>query len=175
MNGPRLLGFAGKDDGRTKINVSLIRFGYVIPNLDTWSLWLTGLTHDSTNVEIKDATVTISDDCISIVSNSSKVTVTRIACDPGHEISLGKSGTCDQVYDRSIHEAFLSNAKSGLRIKTWQEGTGFVRNVEYENVWMMNVSHPIIFDQYYCESSKAYPIKVRITQRPILFWHEAAG
>ncbi|GJX08296.1 reverse transcriptase domain, reverse transcriptase zinc-binding domain protein [Tanacetum coccineum] len=73
--------------------------------------------------------------------------------------SLGKSGTCNQVYDRSVHEASLSNAKSGLRIKTWQGGTGFVRNVEYENVWMMNVSRPIIFDQYYCESSKAYPNK----------------
>ncbi|GJV06008.1 probable polygalacturonase [Tanacetum coccineum] len=115
---------------------------------------------ESTNVEVKDTTVRTGDDCISIVSNSSKVTVTRIACGPGHGISigsLGKSGTCDQVYDVSVREAFLSNTENGLRIKTWQGGTGFVRNVKYENVWMVNVSHPIIIDQYYCDSSKACP------------------
>nr|GEV85178.1 probable polygalacturonase At1g80170 isoform X1 [Tanacetum cinerariifolium] len=87
-------------------------------------------------------------------------TVTRITCGPGHGISigsLGKSGICDQVYDVSVREAFLSNTENGLRIKTWQGGTGFVRNVKYENVWMVNVSHPIIIDQYYCDSSKACP------------------
>ncbi|PWA88007.1 pectin lyase-like superfamily protein [Artemisia annua] len=115
---------------------------------------------ESTNVEVKDTAVGTGDDCISIVSNSSKVTVTRIACGPGHGISvgsLGESGTCDQVYDVSVREAFLSNTENGLRIKTWQGGTGFVRNVKYENVWMVNVSHPIIIDQYYCDSSKACP------------------
>ncbi|PWA62787.1 pectin lyase-like superfamily protein [Artemisia annua] len=80
---------------------------------------------ESTNVEVKEATVRTGDDCISIISNSSKVTVTRI-CGPAHGISirsLGKAGTCDQVYDVSVHEAFLSNTEDGLRIKTWQ-GTG---------------------------------------------------
>ncbi|GJV65161.1 ribonuclease H-like domain-containing protein [Tanacetum coccineum] len=73
------------------------------------------------------------DDCISIVSNSSKVTVTRIACGPRHGISigsLGKSGTYDQVYDVSVREAFLSNTENGLRIKTWQGGTGTSANKE---------------------------------------------
>lgn len=34
--------------------------------------------------------------------------------------SLGKSGTCDQVYDVSVRGAILSNTENGVRIKTWQ-------------------------------------------------------
>ncbi|KAL8235369.1 hypothetical protein R6Q59_021469 [Mikania micrantha] len=116
----------------------------------------------STNVEIKDATVRTGDDCISIVSNSSNVQVRRIVCGPGHGISigsLGESGNCDQVYDVSVRGAFLSNTENGLRIKTWQGGRGFVRNVTFEDVWMENVSNPIIIDQYYCDSDKPCPNK----------------
>ncbi|KAJ9537754.1 hypothetical protein OSB04_030487 [Centaurea solstitialis] len=116
----------------------------------------------STNVEVKDSTIRTGDDCISIVSNSSKVKVRNIACGPGHGISigsLGKSGSCDQVYDVSVRGAFLSNTENGLRIKTWQGGSGFVSNVKFEDVLMENVSNPIIIDQYYCDSSKACPNK----------------
>ncbi|KAK9078270.1 hypothetical protein SSX86_002327 [Deinandra increscens subsp. villosa] len=117
---------------------------------------------ESTNVEVKDTTVRTGDDCISIVGNSSKVHVSRIVCGPGHGISigsLGESGTCDQVYDVSVRGAFLSDTENGLRIKTWQGGSGFVRNVAFENVWMENVSNPIIIDQYYCDSDKPCPNK----------------
>ncbi|KVH93015.1 hypothetical protein Ccrd_004932 [Cynara cardunculus var. scolymus] len=116
----------------------------------------------STNVEVKDSTVGTGDDCISIVSNSSKVKIRNIVCGPGHGISigsLGKSGSCDQVSDVSVRGAFLSNTENGLRIKTWQGGSGFVSNVKFEDVLMENVSNPIIIDQYYCDSSKACPNK----------------
>ncbi|XP_071689105.1 probable polygalacturonase At1g80170 [Rutidosis leptorrhynchoides] len=116
----------------------------------------------STNVKLKDTTVRTGDDCISIVSNSSKVQVRNIFCGPGHGISigsLGESGTCDQVYDISVYGAFLSNTDNGLRIKTWQGGSGFVNNVKFENIWMENVSNPIIIDQYYCDKHKACPNK----------------
>ncbi|CAH9088258.1 unnamed protein product [Cuscuta europaea] len=35
-----------------------------------------------------------------------------------------------------------------------QGGSGFARNIKYENIMMKNVSNPIIIDQYYCDSSK---------------------
>lgn len=116
----------------------------------------------STNVKVKDSTIRTGDDCISIVSNSSKVDIRRIICGPGHGISigsLGKSGSCDQVSDVNVRGAILSNTENGVRIKTWQGGTGFVKNVKFEDVWMENVSNPIIIDQYYCDSHKPCPNK----------------
>ncbi|KAI3525120.1 hypothetical protein L2E82_02451 [Cichorium intybus] len=116
----------------------------------------------STNVKVKDSTIRTGDDCISIVSNSSKVDIKRIICGPGHGISigsLGKSGSCDQVSDVNVRGAILSNTENGVRIKTWQGGTGFVKNVKFEDVWMENVSNPIIIDQYYCDSHKPCPNK----------------
>ncbi|XP_023761769.1 probable polygalacturonase At1g80170 [Lactuca sativa] len=116
----------------------------------------------STNVEVKDSVIRTGDDCISIVSNSSKIDVRRIFCGPGHGISigsLGKSGTCDQVYDVSVRGAILSNTENGVRIKTWQGGSGFVKNVKFDDIWMQNVSNPIIIDEYYCDSNTPCPNK----------------
>ncbi|KAF5754063.1 putative polygalacturonase [Helianthus annuus] len=42
----------------------------------------------------------------------------------------------------------------GLRIKTWQGGSGYVRAVRYKNVQMQDVANPIIIDQFYCDSPK---------------------
>ncbi|KAK3016695.1 hypothetical protein RJ639_007100 [Escallonia herrerae] len=109
----------------------------------------------STRVEVRDSFVRTGDDCISIVSNSSNIRIRKIACGPGHGISigsLGKSNSLDQVHDVTVVGAFLSNTENGVRIKTWQGGSGFVSNITFQDVWMENVSNPIIIDQYYCDS-----------------------
>ncbi|KAK9281993.1 hypothetical protein L1049_004904 [Liquidambar formosana] len=109
----------------------------------------------STGVEVKDSIIRTGDDCISIVSNSSRIKIRNIACGPGHGISigsLGKSNTWSQVHDVMVDGAFLSNTDNGLRIKTWQGGSGFATKLTFQNVWMENVSNPIIIDQYYCDS-----------------------
>ncbi|XP_043725999.1 probable polygalacturonase At1g80170 [Telopea speciosissima] len=109
----------------------------------------------STNVQVKDTVIGTGDDCISIVSNTSRVKIRNITCGPGHGISigsLGKSDSCDDVYDVLVDGAFISNTENGLRIKTWQGGCGFARKITFQNVVMENVSNPIIIDQYYCDS-----------------------
>ncbi|XP_068303859.1 probable polygalacturonase At1g80170 [Pyrus communis] len=109
----------------------------------------------SKGVEVKDTIIRTGDDCISIVSNSSRIRIINIACGPGHGISigsLGKSNSWSQVHDVVVDTAFLSNTDNGVRIKTWQGGSGFASNIAFRNVLMENVSNPIIIDQYYCDS-----------------------
>ncbi|KAL3528855.1 hypothetical protein ACH5RR_008177 [Cinchona calisaya] len=109
----------------------------------------------SVNVEVKNCTIRTGDDCISIISNSSKIRVRGITCGPGHGISigsLGKNNSWDQVHDVKVNGAILSNTENGVRIKTWQGGSGYASRITFQNVWMENVSNPIIIDQYYCDS-----------------------
>ncbi|XP_050380201.1 probable polygalacturonase At1g80170 [Argentina anserina] len=109
----------------------------------------------SKGVEVKDSIIRTGDDCISIVSNSSRIRIVNIVCGPGHGISigsLGKSNSWSQVRDVIVDTAFLSNTDNGVRIKTWQGGSGFASNIAFRNVVMDNVSNPIIIDQYYCDS-----------------------
>ncbi|OVA10089.1 Glycoside hydrolase [Macleaya cordata] len=109
----------------------------------------------STSVEVKSTIIETGDDCISIVSNSSRVRIRDISCTAGHGISigsLGKYNSWSQVHDVLVDGAFLSNTENGVRIKTWQGGSGFAKNITFQNVLMENVSNPIIIDQYYCDS-----------------------
>ncbi|XP_041017298.1 probable polygalacturonase At1g80170 isoform X1 [Juglans microcarpa x Juglans regia] len=109
----------------------------------------------SKGVELEDSIIRTGDDCISIVSNSSRIRIRNIICGPGHGISigsLGKSNSWSQVHDVMVDGAFLSNTQNGLRIKTWQGGSGFATDISFQNVLMENVSNPIIIDQYYCDS-----------------------
>ncbi|KAJ0985689.1 hypothetical protein J5N97_004045 [Dioscorea zingiberensis] len=109
----------------------------------------------STSVVIQDSTIGTGDDCISVVSNSSNVRIRDIVCGPGHGISigsLGKSRSFSQVHDVQVDGAYISNTENGVRIKTWQGGRGYVRNISFRNIFMKNVSNPIIIDQYYCDS-----------------------
>ncbi|KAK6127939.1 hypothetical protein DH2020_038316 [Rehmannia glutinosa] len=109
----------------------------------------------STHVELKDVTIGTGDDCVSIVSNSSRIRINNIVCGPGHGISigsLGKSNTYAEVQDVIVNGAILFDTENGVRIKTWQGGSGFARKITFQDIWMYNVSNPIIIDQYYCDS-----------------------
>ncbi|CAN1249984.1 Probable polygalacturonase At1g80170 [Linum perenne] len=109
----------------------------------------------SKGVQVMNTIVRTGDDCISIVGNSSRINIKNIVCGPGHGISigsLGKSNSTDFVESVSVDGAFLSNTKNGLRIKTWQGGSGKASDINFQNVHMRNVSNPIIIDQFYCDS-----------------------
>ncbi|KAK4413373.1 protein NRT1/ PTR FAMILY 5.10 [Sesamum alatum] len=121
------------------------------PNTD--GIHITG----STNVVLQNCKIGTGDDCISIVNGSSNIKMKNIYCGPGHGISigsLGKNNSTGIVEIVDLDTAFLRDATNGLRIKTWQGGSGYVRSVRYQNVRMENVSNPIIIDQFYCDSPK---------------------
>ncbi|KAL9243113.1 hypothetical protein vseg_017041 [Gypsophila vaccaria] len=110
----------------------------------------------STNVVLKKCIIATGDDCISIIGGSSNINMKSIYCGPGHGISigsLGKKKATDIVHDVFLSGAFLKGTTNGLRIKSWQGGSGYAKAIKFENVMMEDVHNPIIIDQFYCDSS----------------------
>ncbi|KAI4300778.1 hypothetical protein L6164_034114 [Bauhinia variegata] len=109
------------------------------------------------NIQISSSTIATGDDCISIVSGSKNVQATNITCGPGHGISigsLGKGKSKDIVSDVTVDGAKFSGTSNGVRIKTWQGGSGSVTNIKFQNIEMDNATNPIIINQYYCDQKK---------------------
>ncbi|XP_063946157.1 polygalacturonase-like [Daucus carota subsp. sativus] len=97
------------------------------------------------------------DDCISIGGGSKKLRINDIICGPGHGISvgsLGKHGDYDDVDDVEIIGAVFTGTTNGARIKTWQGGKGYARNIRFEHILCQNRDNPIIIDQFYCDHEK---------------------
>ncbi|KAK8960749.1 putative polygalacturonase [Platanthera guangdongensis] len=110
---------------------------------------------ESSEVTIQNCRIGTGDDCISIVNASSNIKMKNIECGPGHGISigsLGKDNSVAVVTGIVLDTATLTGTANGLRIKTWQGGSGYVRAVRFQNVRMNDVENPIIIDQFYCDS-----------------------
>ncbi|KAL6629217.1 hypothetical protein ACP70R_028982 [Stipagrostis hirtigluma subsp. patula] len=110
---------------------------------------------ESTAVTVQSCRIGTGDDCISISNASFNIRMKNIVCDPGHGISigsLGKDNSYAAVENVVLDTARIRNAQNGVRIKTWQGGAGYVRNVRFSNVRVDDVDHPIIIDQFYCDS-----------------------
>ncbi|CAI9103051.1 OLC1v1001479C1 [Oldenlandia corymbosa var. corymbosa] len=121
------------------------------PNTD--GIHVTG----STNVQILNSEIGTGDDCISIVNGSYNIRAMGIKCGPGHGISigsLGKDGDEDQVANVLVSEATFTRTSNGVRIKSWQGGRGYAKNIVFQNIKMQNVMNPIIIDQFYCNKEQ---------------------
>ncbi|XP_020554802.1 probable polygalacturonase At3g15720, partial [Sesamum indicum] len=111
----------------------------------------------STNVRIHDCLVATGDDCIAIKGGTSNVHISNIACGPGHGISigsLGEAGGHDQVEGISITNSSFTRTENGVRIKTWQGGSGFAKNITFSRITFVAADNPVIIDQYYCPHKK---------------------
>ncbi|GER25880.1 pectin lyase-like superfamily protein [Striga asiatica] len=109
---------------------------------------------DTQHIQISSCTIGTGDDCISIVDGSKNVRATDITCGPGHGISIGSLGSGNSkeyVSDVVVNGAKLSSTTNGVRIKTWQGGSGSASNIKFQNIEMENVENPIIIDQNYCD------------------------
>lgn len=124
----------------------------------------------SSNINIADCNIGTGDDCVSIGSGTTNVTVTGVTCGPGHGISVGSLGKGDDKGDVSgltVKNCKISDTTNGVRIKTWKskpaQGTAVslrVSDFTFDNIEMNKVSNPIIIDQAYCPYA-ACPESVR--------------
>ncbi|XP_010533165.1 PREDICTED: probable polygalacturonase At3g15720 isoform X2 [Tarenaya hassleriana] len=125
--------------------------------------------HSSHDVFITNSVFSTGDDCISIGDYTSNVVITNVICGPGHGISigsLGRGGNSVQVENIHVSRSYLKGTTNGLRIKTWQVGRGYVRNVLFQDITFDSVQNPIIIDQNYCSEKglcKEMPTGVHIT------------
>ncbi|KAL1804446.1 hypothetical protein ACET3Z_033093 [Daucus carota] len=112
---------------------------------------------NSREVVIHNTNLACGDDCISIQTGCSNVYIHNVNCGPGHGISiggLGKDNTKACVANITVRDINMHNTMNGVRIKTWQGGSGSVQGVLFSNIQVSEVQVPIIIDQFYCDKSK---------------------
>ncbi|KAK7303639.1 hypothetical protein RJT34_14550 [Clitoria ternatea] len=108
-------------------------------------------------VGIYNTMISNGDDCISIGPGCSDVDIEGVTCAPTHGISIGSLGVHNSqacVSNLTVRNTIIKESDNGLRIKTWQGGTGSVTGLKFENIQMENVRNCIIIDQYYCLSKE---------------------
>ncbi|KAI4379894.1 hypothetical protein MLD38_006134 [Melastoma candidum] len=132
--------------------------GATISNLKivapSWSPNTDGIDiSNSRDLHIHDLDIQTGDDCIAINSETFDLNITRITCGPGHGISvgsLGKDGESAAVGGIHVRNCTFIGAQNGARIKTFQGGSGTVRDISFEDIILDNTRNPIIIDQFYC-------------------------
>ncbi|VVB14880.1 unnamed protein product [Arabis nemorensis] len=103
-------------------------------------------------VDIRDCIISTGDDCIAINGGSSFINMTRIFCGPGHGISvgsLGENGEFATVEEVRVKNCTFTNTQNGVRIKTFQNGSGYARKISFEDINMVASENPVIIDQKY--------------------------
>ncbi|CAO2195528.1 unnamed protein product [Urochloa humidicola] len=116
--------------------------------------------HMSSHVAVYDARISTGDDCVSIGPGNAHLWIERVACGPGHGISIGSLGKQEgmAVENVTVKTAWFTGTTNGLRIKTWRGSKpGFVRGVTFADATMSGVDNPIIIDQRYCPTDSGCP------------------
>ncbi|KAL6212078.1 hypothetical protein ACLB2K_017299 [Fragaria x ananassa] len=121
------------------------------PNTD--GIVLSGSTRVNIfNSVIKTESLASGDDCIALKSGCSFVNISRVACGPGHGISVGSLGRHpnDRVEEVSVRNVVFYGTQNGARIKTFRGGcNGHIRGISFMNIRLVQARNPIIIDQHY--------------------------
>ncbi|SGY20234.1 BQ5605_C017g08542 [Microbotryum silenes-dioicae] len=150
-------------------------------------------TYNSDDVTLLDFNVNNADDCVSLKPNSTNVEVGRVNCNGSHGISVGSLGqyvdsydiweSCiewvghiHQVENVYIHDISMSNAQAGARIKAWPDrngtakdaggGSGYVKNITFQNFVNKNVDEPLLITSCYMNSNEyctKFPSKMTVS------------
>ncbi|CAI9293398.1 unnamed protein product [Lactuca saligna] len=118
----------------------------------------------STGVTILNSKIATGDDCISIGPGNTNLWIEKVACGPGHGISIGSLGWQLEepgVQNITVSTVTFRGTENGVRIKTWARPShGFVTGVVFQHVTMVNVQNPILIEQKYCPEGNTCPNQV---------------
>ncbi|KAJ5640728.1 hypothetical protein N7528_000353 [Penicillium herquei] len=129
-------------------------------NTDGWDIYR------SSNIVIQNSVIVNGDDCVSFKPNTTDVIVQNLSCNGSHGISVGSlgqyEGEVDIVENIYVYNITMLNAENGARIKVWPGvaselsadlqgggGSGSVKNITYDGMYVYNVDYPIDVTQCY--------------------------
>ncbi|CAH2062653.1 unnamed protein product, partial [Thlaspi arvense] len=136
----------------------------------------------SKHVSITNSNFQCGDDCIAVNTGCSDVNITGVSCGPGHGIrwrtnvgSLGRGGSSAQVEFIRVQQCNFTNSLNGARIKTWPGGTGFAKNIFFDQISVNAATHPIVIDQHYCNGRSFCPEQTKAVQVSSVFFTNVRG
>ncbi|KAI3969106.1 hypothetical protein MKX01_013682 [Papaver californicum] len=94
-----------------------------------------------------DSPNTDGDDCVAINGGYSDTNIINVACIIG---ILGANGATEELERVHVHYCNFTDTPNGARIKTWQGGSGYVKDIISDQINFERVHNPIVIDQYYC-------------------------
>ncbi|GER29219.1 subtilisin-like serine endopeptidase family protein [Striga asiatica] len=98
-------------------------------------------------IRISDSVIRTGDDCVSMVSGSRDIGISRVACGPGHGISigsLGKGHEKEYVVGVRVANCSFTGTDNGVRIKTWAPSqSSLASNITFEDIFMRYARNPI--------------------------------
>ncbi|XP_021752147.1 polygalacturonase-like [Chenopodium quinoa] len=141
-----------KNCNKINLNHLTLRAPSGSPNTD-------GINVQHTNhFTIYGSLIKTGDDCIALGPGTQNAVINKIACGPGHGISIGSMG--NSLREAGVENVVVSNVgfwktTNGVRIKSWaRPSNSFVRGITFRNLNMYNVYNPIIIDQKYCPNNQ---------------------
>jgi len=111
----------------------------------------------SRDILVRGCRISTGDDNIVIKEGSKSILIEKCWLLHGHGTSMGSLGEANSfgsIEDVVVRNVVYNSTHYGARIKTWQGGSGFVRNVTFRNLIFEDVHLPVRINQFYCPVSQ---------------------
>ena len=117
---------------------------------------------DTTHVNglhIYNATINSGDDNVAMKNDTQNVVIEDCVFGHGHGASIGSipmdgfRGWLGLVRNITMRRVLLNGTDFGVRVKTWQNATGSIRDVAYEDLTLIGVGTAIEVNAFYCQPS----------------------
>jgi len=107
------------------------------------------------NILIQDCNVSVGDDNFTCGGETSDVLITNCIYGYGHGVSIG-SHTRGGVSNITVTHCTFTNTEAGIRVKTDRDRGGFVHDLTYCDLRMVNVGMPILVYASYMAKEREY-------------------
>lgn len=114
----------------------------------------------SSDVTMRRLHVVNGDDGVAVKAGCKGIVVEDSFFNGSHGLSigsLGENGATDTVEDVLFQRCTLVNTQGAAKIKAWQGGHGYARNISWRNITVSGAQTPLLLTQFYCPHSTCKP------------------